>query len=119
MPAAVSATPEPQPYLRSVREGISYVLHDRTLRAVTLTAAVVWVFVLPFETVVLNAYLQQTGQVVAFGVILAAWAAGGIAGALGYGAHRPSRADPARVDRRVDVDRAVAGRVRARCRPSG
>ena len=83
------------PYLRSVKEGLLYVLRDRTLRAVTLTAAVVWVFILPFETVVLNAFLQETGQVAAFGAILAAYAGGGIAGALGYGAiaHRlPTRA---------------------------
>jgi MFS family permease len=44
------------------------------------------VFILPFETVVLNAYLQETGQVAAFGAILAAYAGGGIAGALVYGA---------------------------------
>jgi MFS family permease len=71
------------------------VLRDRTLRAVTLVAAVIWVFILPFETVVLNAFLQETGQVAAFGAILAAYAGGGIAGALGYGAiahHLPTRA---------------------------
>ena len=65
------------------------------MRAVTLVAAVIWVFILPFETVVLNAHLQETGQVAAFGAILAAYAGGGIAGALGYGAiahHLPTRA---------------------------
>jgi MFS family permease len=78
-----------------VKEGLSYVLRDRTLRAVTLTAAVIWIFILPFETVVLNAHLQATGQVAAFGAILAAYAGGGIAGALVYGAiahHLPTRA---------------------------
>jgi hypothetical protein len=84
--AIPSPSPEPQPYLRSVRDGLLYVLRDRTLRDVTLVAAVVWVFILPFETVVLNAHLQETGQVAAFGAILAAYAGGGIAGALGYGA---------------------------------
>ena len=95
VPSHLSPSPRPEPYLRSVREGLVYVLRDRTLRAVTLTAAVIWVFILPFETVVLNAYLQQTGQVAAFGAILAAYAGGGIAGALGHGAiaHRlPTRA---------------------------
>jgi MFS family permease len=95
VPAHLSPSPRGDPYLRSVREGLLYVLRDRTLRAVTLTAAVVWVFVLPFETVVLNAFLQETGQVAAFGAILAGYAGGGIAGALGYGslAHRvPTRA---------------------------
>ncbi len=86
IPRHLSPSPQPQPYLRSVKEGLLYVLRDRTLRDVTLVAAVVWVFILPFETVVLNAYLQETGQVAAFGAILAAYAGGGIAGALVYGA---------------------------------
>jgi predicted MFS family arabinose efflux permease len=86
IPAHLSPTPRSDPYFRSVKEGVSYVLRDPTLRAVTLTAAVIWVFILPFETVVLNAHLQATGQVAAFGAILAAYAGGGIAGALGYGA---------------------------------
>jgi MFS family permease len=95
IPGHLSPSPQPQPYLRSVKAGLLYVLRDRTLRDVTLVAAVVWVFILPFETVVLNAHLQATGQVAAFGAILAAYAGGGIAGALGYGgiAHRlPTRA---------------------------
>ncbi len=85
IPRHLSPSPQPQPYLRSVKEGLLYVLRDRTLRDVTLVAAVVWVFILPFETVVLNAHLQATGQVAAFGAILAAYAGGGIAGALAYG----------------------------------
>jgi MFS family permease len=95
IPAHLSPAPHPEPYLRSVKEGLVYVLRDRTLRAVTLVAAVIWVFILPFETVVLNAHLQETGQVAAFGAILAAYAGGGIAGALGYGViahHLPTRA---------------------------
>ncbi len=95
VPARLSPTPRAEPYLRSVVEGLRAVLRDRTLRAVTLTAAVVMVFALPFESVVLNAYLQEVGQAAAFGAILAAYAAGGILGALGYGvvgARLPSRA---------------------------
>lgn len=95
IPAHLSPSPRPEPYLRSVKQGLSYVLRDRTLRAVTLVAAVIWVFILPFETVVLNAHLQATGQVAAFGAILAGYAGGGIAGALIYGAiahHLPTRA---------------------------
>ena len=94
VPGHLSPTPVREPYLRAIREGLSYVLRNRPLRAITLTAAVIWIFVLPFETVVLNDYLQQTQQVGAFGAILAAYAAGGIAGALAYGAvaHRiPTR----------------------------
>jgi MFS family permease len=94
VPAHLSARPEPEPYLRSVWDGVLFLLRDRTLRAITLTAAVIWLFLLPFETVVLNAYLNETGQVVAFGTILAAYAGGAIGGALAYGAlaHRvPTR----------------------------
>ena len=96
VPTHLSPSPHPEPYLRSVKDGLLYVLRDRTLRAVTLVAAVIWVFILPFETVVLNAYLQETGQVAAFGAILAAYAGGGIAGALGYGAIAHHAADPGR-----------------------
>ncbi len=94
VPAHLSVRPAPEPYLRSVWDGIRFLLADSTLRAVTLTAAVIWLFLLPFESVVLNAYLNESGQVVAFGVILAAYAGGAIAGALAYGAiaHRvPTR----------------------------
>jgi MFS family permease len=86
VPAHLSVRPEPEPYLRSVWAGVRFLLGDRTLRAITLTAAVIWLFLLPFETVVLNAYLNESGQVVAFGVILAAYAGGAIGGALAYGA---------------------------------
>jgi MFS family permease len=86
VPARLSTRPEPEPYLRSVWAGVRFLLGDRTLRAITLTAAVIWLFLLPFETVVLNAYLNESGQVVAFGVILAAYAGGAIGGALAYGA---------------------------------
>lgn len=94
VPAHLSVRPSPEPYLRSVWDGIRLLLRDSTLRAVTLTAAVIWLFLLPFESVVLNAYLNESGQVVAFGVILAAYAGGAIGGALAYGAiaHRvPTR----------------------------
>ena len=86
VPYDLSAPPATEPYLRSVREGVLFLLRDRTLRAITLTAAVIWLFLLPFETVVLNAYLNESGQVVAFGLILAAYAGGAIGGALAYGA---------------------------------
>lgn len=72
VPGNLSARPEPEPYLRSVWDGVRFLLGDRTLRAITATAAVIWLFLLPFESVVLNAYLNASGQVVAFGVILAA-----------------------------------------------
>lgn len=94
VPGNLSARPEPEPYLRSVWDGVRFLLGDRTLRAITATAAVIWLFLLPFESVVLNAYLNASGQVVAFGVILAGYAGGAIAGALVYGAvaHRiPTR----------------------------
>ena len=96
VPTSLSPTPRPEPYLRAVVDGLRALLRDRTLRAVTLTAAVAMVFALPFESVVLNAYLQEVGQsAAAFGAILAAYAVGGLLGALTYGviAQRlPSRA---------------------------
>lgn len=95
VPHGLSPEPLREPYFRAVVDGLRFVLTEPTLRAVALTAAVVMAFVLPFESVVLNAHLQQVGEASSFGAILAAFAVGGIAGALGYGAlaHRmPPRA---------------------------
>ena len=69
-------------------------LRDRTLRAVTLVAAVIWVFILPFETVVLNAY------------------------PAGDRPGRRVRRDPRRLRRRRHRGRAGLRRDRpSRCRP--
>jgi MFS family permease len=92
MPGAVSAPPVREPYLRSVVDGLRFVLRDRGLRTVALTATIVVAFAAPFQSVVLNAHLQQVGQPAEYGLVLAAFAVGGLLGALGYGmvAHRMS-----------------------------
>jgi MFS family permease len=92
MPGAVSAPPVREPYLRSVVDGLRFVLRDRGLRTVALTATIVVAFAAPFQSVVRGAHLQQVGQPAEYGLVLAAFAVGGLLGALGYGmvAHRMS-----------------------------
>jgi MFS family permease len=94
MPVAASAPPVGEPYLRSVLDGLRFVLRDRGLRTVSLTATIIVAFAAPFQSVVLNAHLQQVGQPAEYGLVLAAFAVGGLLGALGYGAvaHRMSEA---------------------------
>jgi MFS family permease len=92
VPASLSPAPAREPYLRSVLEGLRFVVREPALRAVTLTATIIVVFLAPFESVVLNAHLQDIGEPSQYGLILAAFALGGLLGAIGYGsiAHRVS-----------------------------
>ncbi|ADD42445.1 MFS transporter [Stackebrandtia nassauensis] len=90
VPRTISPPPRPQPYLRAVAEGLKFVVREPGLRAVALTATIIVAFIAPFESVVLNAHLQATGAASQYGLILTAFALGGLAGAVGYGfaAHR-------------------------------
>lgn len=94
--------PQPQSYLRAVAEGLRFVVAEPGLRTVAVTAAIIVAFVAPFEAVVLNVHLQATGAAGQYGLILAAFALGGLLGAIGYGslAHR--------LDRRITLAAAVA-----------
>jgi MFS family permease len=92
MPGSAAPPPAHEPYLRSVVDGLRFVLRDRGLRTVALTATIIVAFAAPFQSVVLNAHLQQVGRPAEYGLVLAAFAVGGLLGALGYGAvaHRMS-----------------------------
>jgi MFS family permease len=92
MPTPAAPAPVHEPYLRSVVDGLRFVLRDRGLRTVALTATIIVAFAAPFQSVVLNAHLQQVGRPAEYGLVLAAFAVGGLIGALGYGAvaHRMS-----------------------------
>ncbi|WP_232662843.1 MFS transporter [Pseudonocardia sp. TRM90224] len=85
VPAHLSPLPVREPYLRSVKEGLVFLLKDPGLRAVALTATVIVAFIAPFGSVVLNAHLQEVGEPGQYGLILAVLAVGGLAGAIGYG----------------------------------
>lgn len=78
---------------RDSLEGLAFVWHDRTLRALTLlfTALVgAWV---PIEGVILPVYFQEQDAPERLGVMLMAMSGGGVVGALAYGAagHRVRR----------------------------
>jgi len=77
----------------STKDGVRFVWHDRVLRAVALVSMVIVGFWLPVEGVVLPVYFQTAGQPERLGTTVMALSAGGIVGALVYGAvgHRFSR----------------------------
>ncbi|MFC0626677.1 MFS transporter [Kribbella deserti] len=85
VPAHLSPPPHREPYLRSVLEGLRFVLREPGLRTVALTATIIVGFVAPFESVVLNSHLQDIGRPTGYGLILACFAAGGLLGAITYG----------------------------------
>jgi MFS family permease len=82
------ATPESvrEPFWAAVVVGVRYVWRDRTLRAIGLTAAAILLFITPLESVVLPAHFIKTGDARDLGIVLSAFAVGGIVGSLGYGA---------------------------------
>lgn len=73
--------------------GVRFVWGDRVLRTVALVSMVIVGFWLPIEGVVLPVYFQGRGEPQQLGVTVMALAAGGIVGALIYGAlgHRIGR----------------------------
>lgn len=70
----------------STVEGVRFVWNDRVLRAVALVSMVIVGFWLPVEGVVLPVYFEGLGQPQRLGVTVMALSAGGIVGALLYGA---------------------------------
>lgn len=70
------------PYWVSVREGLSLVWRDRTLRAVGVLGAVVVLVLAPAEAVVLPAWFAGADDAGGLAAVLAAFAAGGLIGAL-------------------------------------
>ncbi len=70
----------------STVEGVRFVWNDRVLRAVALVSMVIVGFWLPVEGVVLPVYFEDLGQPQRLGVTVMALSAGGIVGALLYGA---------------------------------
>ncbi len=77
----------------SAVEGVRFVWGDRVLRTVALVSMVIVGFWLPVEGVVLPVYFQGLGEPQRLGITVMALSAGGIVGALLYGAagHRFGR----------------------------
>ncbi|MGL5857062.1 MAG: MFS transporter [Angustibacter sp.] len=71
-------------YAGEVAEGVRAVWHDPALRATTLLGAVLVMALAPLDDVLLPVHLQRTGRVGDLGLVLTAFAAGGILGTLGY-----------------------------------
>jgi MFS family permease len=71
---------------QGTREGLSFVWHDRTLRTVALVTMALVALYLPVEGVVLPVHFQELGSPGRLGALVMAMSAGGVAGALAYGA---------------------------------
>jgi len=84
LPAPDPAVAEPAagPYWSSVRDGLGLMWRDRTLRAVGVLGAVVVLVLAPAEAVVLPAWFASTDDAGGLAAVLAAFAAGGLIGAL-------------------------------------
>lgn len=76
------AEPVAGPYWSSVRDGLRLIWRDRTLRSVGVLGAVVVLVLAPAEAVVLPAWFAATNDAGGLAVVLAAFAAGGLIGAL-------------------------------------
>ena len=74
-------------------EGLTFVWRDRTLRALTILFALLVAAWVPIEGVILPVYFQAQGRPGELGLVLMAMSAGGLVGALAYGAigHRVRR----------------------------
>lgn len=78
---------------RSSLVGLRVLVADRPVWILTLAVAAVWLIYLPTESVLLPVHFEDLGEPESFGFVLSALAAGGMAGAFGYGwlARRLSR----------------------------
>ncbi|ONI87464.1 hypothetical protein ALI144C_08695 [Actinosynnema sp. ALI-1.44] len=85
IPRDVRRTAAPDHYLRSVAEGLTYVWRQPMLRGAGLTAMLLVLFVAPI-TIVLTAQAQSIGNPGLLGLVMSAFAIGGIVGAIVYGA---------------------------------
>ena len=74
-------------------EGLAFVWRDRTLRSLTILFTLLVAAWVPIEGVILPVYFQARNEPEQLGLVLMAMSAGGIVGALGYGAvgHRIRR----------------------------
>lgn len=76
----------PRGIVTSTVEGLRFVWSDRLLRAICLLATLLVGVYLPIEGVILPVHFQGEGAPEALGLVVMAMSAGGIAGALLYGA---------------------------------
>lgn len=83
----------PSGVLQSAKEGLRFVWNDRVLRSVGLLSMVMVGFWLPVEGVVFPVMFEAAAQPERLGITVMALSAGGVAGALTYGAlgHRFGR----------------------------
>lgn len=81
-----AAHERPASILAGTAEGLRFVWHDRTLRAMAVIGMIVVGFWLPVEGVILPSYFQSTDQPERLGVSIMALAIGGVVGALFYSA---------------------------------
>jgi MFS family permease len=87
------APDSPQSIWHDGLEGLRFVWHDPALRSLTILFALLVAAWVPIEGVIFPVYFQAEGRPGELGLVLMAMSAGGLVGALGYGAvgHRVRR----------------------------
>jgi MFS family permease len=81
-----AAHERPESIWQGTREGLSFLWHEPLLREMGVLTTLVLAFYLPIEAVILPYYFEGLGEPARLGVLVMAMSAGGVIGALGYGA---------------------------------
>ncbi|MEZ5116350.1 MAG: MFS transporter [Candidatus Nanopelagicales bacterium] len=81
-----AAHERPRGFWRSTREGFAFLWRDRVLRTVAILSALLIGLWLPVEGVLLPVYFTEQEAPGRLGLLITAMSAGGVVGALGYGA---------------------------------
>lgn len=82
-PAPTEPGAEPEPYLRRLQAGASFLLHDRLLGAIVLMITVTNLIDAAFVGVLLPVWASETGRgVVAFGILVSIFSGAAVAGSL-------------------------------------
>ena len=93
----------PQSLWHGTREGLSFLWHEPLLRTMGVLTTLILALYLPIEAVILPYFFEGQGQPARLGLLVMAMSAGGVAGALAYGA------TGARLSRRLAFVSALAG----------
>ena len=88
LPGADTPLPHDRPagIWRGTLEGLAFVWRDRLLRSIALVTVAVVAVYLPIEAVVLPTYFVDAGAPARLGAVVMAMSAGGVVGAIAYGA---------------------------------
>jgi len=87
VPAVARTAPSDKSYLHEVREGFTWLLHNRFMRAIVLAALIINLVISPIFGVAIPLFAkQQLGSARDLGILMRGVGVGAMIGSLGYGA---------------------------------